>query len=510
MKKPIIALAALTVAAAASIGAFLAVKNKDDKNKQQEADTNADKILFSLDAELINSVTLDGKEGVFSVEKQAGLWQLTSAPADFFPVNQTNIQQLCTSFSYLTASNSYGEITDEKLTMYGLDDPFTLTVTDSEPHVLHIGAESPTKDYYYATVDGKSNIYAITSGVAEEFMLTENKLRSTDLISYGDKDIVEIRLEKDGKSVYDLIYDNDERKWKLPDEYSALILDQTAVTSMINYLTRLNVYSLLENHLDDLSVYGFDKPDAEMVFKGSDGSEEKIIFGSKHTDPDTTPILMTNTNQAAYMYTGDIYFKDYTLLDFIANVVEGANMYSITGFDIKAPGCEDSFTINMKEGTGECRGTKLDFTNAVLSSLFDSFYNTFSYISVSKIDTEAKPVLKDPLLSAVYHYDGDQDATLDLVDAGGGRSYIFVDGKYIGLICDNTMLSGSKSVSAAYEAMCGQAGLEPSAGTDSDEADKSGAETEDAEKTDDPASEETAESEDDSSEKTVEKNPLAD
>ena len=517
MKKPLIVLVILALLASLSVGGFLFVKNKEDQKKQVESEKQADNILFKLNPDNITAITIENSEGRYTAEFSTDDgWMITEFPAERFPVNQTALQAVTTTFSYLTASNSYGEITDEKKQMYGLDGtPYKLTVTDNEPHVLYIGDESPTKDYYYAIVEGKQNIYAISAGDVGTLKLTENGIRATDMLFASDKDITGLKLEKDGNTVYDLELDDSAGLWKFTGKLSGLNVDQTAVSSLIKYMTKLEAASLLENRLEDLSKYGLDKPDSVLTVTSKDGSEEEIRFSKSSGNSDLTPVLLTNTNQAANFYTADIYFTDYTALDFLPATIEGANLYSINGFEFSAPGCEDSFKINFKDKTGECRGTSLAFDNAVLSSLFETFFNTFAYLPITEIDTEAHPDISDAVLTADYHYDDRDDRSVALVEAGDNKAYIFLNGDYTGLLTELKMLSGSSSVYATYKAMCEQAGLEPQTNSDSPAgttdkapAEDDGESSEDTTDSPDEVSEETTEEASEAAPLTVQENPL--
>ena len=130
MKKAIIALIVLILAAGGSVGAFLAVKNGKEKEKQQASKVLAENELFSFDPYSPTKIVFSKGDEVYEVEKQNDKWTLTSGE---FAMDQDYCQLICTYFSDLTAETNYGEITDEKLEMYGLTDPDTIEVTEPEP-----------------------------------------------------------------------------------------------------------------------------------------------------------------------------------------------------------------------------------------------------------------------------------------------------------------------------------------------------------------------------------------
>ena len=94
--------------------------------------------------------------------------------------------------------------------------------------------------------------------------------------------------------------------------------------------------------------------------------------------------------------------------------------------------------------------------------MFTTFYNTFSYISITKTDIDAAPALTDPVLSARYVLSSGEESKVDLVATGEGSDcYVFVNGKYTGTITSSDFISGNDSMMSAYKTLCELAGLEP-------------------------------------------------
>ena len=131
MKKSVIALVALVVAAGGSTGAFLIVKNKNDKETQKQIEILDDNVLFSIDSESIKKITFNLPDGKYVAELgDDGTWTLTEGGT--FVLNQSKLQLITTYMANLTADKNYEEITDDKKKMYGLENPYTLTVSDGE------------------------------------------------------------------------------------------------------------------------------------------------------------------------------------------------------------------------------------------------------------------------------------------------------------------------------------------------------------------------------------------
>ena len=464
MKKPVIALIALVIAAGGSTGAFLAVKNKNDRESQKQQEMLDDNVIFSLDSASINKITFNFPDGKYVAELADDTWSLTESASGNFVLNQSKLQLITTYISSLTANANYEEITDDKKKMYGLDEPYTLTASDgNNDYTVYIGDISPTGDYFYAMAEGKSNIYGISYDSAVSLMADKLSIASPKITSYGDFTIYGIKLEKDGDIVYDLRKDENSI-WHLPDEYSMLTLDGSRIEAIVTNLTRMEAQEILSIDPDKKSDYGLDKPDSVLTLTGKDGSEEKILFSSKNTDSaDYVNVYIENYGFTEKYYSADTIFRNYSLYDLISDVIEGASMYSVNGFEFDCEYASDEFTVDNSTGIVTCRGYQADLNDAEILSFFKTFYNLLAYINISDVDTDAKPELKDPAFTAVYHLTSGEDRKIQLVPTEKDEKlcYIFADEDYIGTVADISFLdNGNASVIPAYQKFCEHAGID--------------------------------------------------
>ena len=461
MKKSVIALVALVVAAGGSTGAFLIVKNKNDKETQKQIEILDDNVLFSIDSESIKKITFNLPDGKYVAELgDDGTWTLTEGGT--FVLNQSKLQLITTYMANLTADKNYEEITDEKKKMYGLENPYTLTVSDGEKdYTVYIGDISPTKDYFYTMAEGKSNIYGISYDSAVSLLADKFSIVSPKITSFGDFGICGIKLEKDGETVYDLTKGEDSA-WHLPDSYSMLTLNNSRIESIITTLTRLEAQEILSVDPDKKSDYGLDKPECTLTLTNNDGSQEKILFSTKNAGADYINAYIDNYGFSEKYYSADASFTNYKVYDLVSDIIECASMYSINGFEFDCEYASDEFSIDNSTGILSCRGSKADLNDAEILSLFKTFYNLLAYVSISDIDTDAKPELKNPAFSAVYHLTSGEDKKIDLVPADGDKCYVFLDDEYTGTLAELSFLdSGNASVIPAYKTFCEHAGITP-------------------------------------------------
>ncbi len=465
MKKIIIAAAVLVVLAGISIGAFIAVKSKSEKDNQKKIETLADNVLFSIESETINKIDIFYPDSNYTAELKDKEWIMTaSSTGENFALNQTTLQQLCTFISELTADTNYGEATDENKAKYDLNEPYKVTVSDGESlYTLYIGGKSPTGDYYYAYTDTKNNIYAIAASDAEAILTTRLSLKDNRFVPYSDNEITGLTVKKDGEIVYELTFNPETNLWELPEEYSLLTVNQTRPESIVTTITRLTAVEMLEESPDDFTKYGFDNPIAEFIVKASDGTEKTFLMSRYGKNAETyTHVYLNDSKQVETYYTGDLKFINYDIFDLIMQTVENANMYTVSEFEINCNELSDKFTINQDNGIAECRDSEIDLNNAELISFFESFYNTFSYTVITDIDVESEPELKEPVFSAKYTKTDGTTSSIDLVSTGDGNNcFVFANGVYTGTITDSSFISGTNSMLSAYENLCRQAGIKP-------------------------------------------------
>ena len=457
MKKPIIILVAMLIAAAAAVGSFLAVKSKKDKEDKKQAEITADNQLFSFDQDSINRIDISFDGQSYTALYDGSEWSLESGE---FPLDQDYFINVCTYVSTLTAETSYPQEND--IAKYGLDTPGRLVLSDgTNSYALNVGDQSPTGEYFYITVDGKDKIYAIDFMYGSVLKTQRAMMKSKALIPYEDREIAEIIVKRNGKTAYDLKYDPDSDVWSLPEAYSMLTFDQTAVSSLTASLTRLDmsVSDMLEEDLRDLSKYGFDKPVAEAVFKGIDGSEVKLLFNDT-IDPDGvyTHVLMPD-GQAAKFYTYDVAFIKKSPIDFILKSLTLSDINSATGLDYICGDADESYKIDLSGGKLERSGAAIELSDSDKTIAFRNFFNSISNVTVTDVNIDVTPKLTDPLLTAVF-YDADgKPKKYQLTSAGNGQCYIFIDDEYTGMLMDEKKLSGKNSVAYFRETFLKSVGI---------------------------------------------------
>lgn len=457
MKKPIIALIVLVIAAIGSTAAFLAVKNKKDKETKQAQEKLAENVLLSFDSDSPTKLTFSKDGETYVCQRNDGLWELESGE---FTVDQTYCQLVCTYTSNLEAVENYGEITDEKLAMYGLDSPDTLEVTEPKgTHTIHIGNQSPTGNYYYVTLEGKNNIYAVEAMQGSVLKLDRLLIKNKELLPYTLYDLKQVTTYTDGEVRCELTFDEESQTWSLPKEYSEVELDQTKVTAEFNNIVRLEALDMMDEKLDDLTKYGFDKPYGEAVIKGLDGTERKLLISVDETDPDYCYVLIDGEQVEKY-YTQDMHFTQLLPYDFIMQDYTAAKSYNTDSFKLKFNNIDISTELDMDNNKCTVNGKEVDLGTNEKYVAFDNFFNSMSIFKFKGTDVKAKPELKDPAFTAEFKLTEGESLKIELVKGEDTNYYVFRNGKYIGAYVEESMLTGRNSLSEFFIKFQKLAGLE--------------------------------------------------
>ena len=448
MKKPIIALLVLLIAAAGSIIGFLAVKNNKDKEDKQAKEEVQDCVLFNFDPYSPTKVVFSKGDESYTVINNNDVWELDTKE---FSIDQTYMQLICTYMSDLTAEKSFGKISSDKLEMYGLNDADKVEITEpSGTHTIYVGSESPTGDYYYVMTDNKQNVYTLDAVEGSVLKLDRLLLKDKNIIPYGLEDIKSIETyDQSGELTCELTYDEKSKTWSLPESYSNLTLDQTKVTSELNMLVRLEAEDMLDEKLEDLKKYGFDKPYGKAVVKGIDGSQHEFLVSAKEEDP-TYCFVLVDGEQVELYYKDDLSITQNTPLTYVAKNYIAAQMSNAVGFSLNFNSNSDSCTFDLENKSCTYNGKELDLNNSEIYVSFNNLFNACSVMQLTGTDVMTKPKLESPAMSAEFDLKDGSTVKIDLVQGEDEHYYVFRDGKYIGAYVDETMLKGRNSLSDFY------------------------------------------------------------
>ncbi|MBR4627102.1 MAG: DUF4340 domain-containing protein [Ruminococcus sp.] len=453
MKRPIAALAVLVIAAGVSVGSFIAVKDKKDKDDKAAAEKAADNYLFSFDSSAINKAKFTCPDGEFTAELIDSEWKLTSGGS--FTLDQDYVKNVCIYLSTLKADTSFAR-DESKLASYGLNDAGTIELySDDETYSLSIGGISPTNDYYYITVDGRDRVYAISSLFGSVLKTNMSLLVDKKLVPYDDYSVAEIKVSKGRDVLYDLTFDKDKGTWSLPEKYSALPFNQSEAESTLTVLTRVTAYSdgYRETSPADLSVYGLKDPPFTAVITGLDGSTRTLLLNPDYdVQNGCTSVYTKETDQVILFPTIDLTLIKKTDFSFITRSVSNVTYADINALDLTiGEDVKAQIAIDTENQKGTCNGKEFSLSDSTVKLQLQNLVGSIGSEKIDAIDLSASPELKDPVLTAVFTRKEGGTLTCQFTEAGNDLYYVFIDGKFNGALTGKDNLSGKNSISYFYD-----------------------------------------------------------
>ena len=459
MKKPLIAAAALIVAAGCSFGALYAVNKHKDKEAEKQAQEADDLILTNFDSAQVTNVKFEFKDGSVCTADidDEGFWSASFDNGSTFSANSSSIDGICLSASSLEAHGNYGEATDDKIKEYGLDDPYKLTLTLPDgQHTIMLGDNTATDTYTYIMVDDRNKIYTIEAPDASGIVIDRLDLKASDFMPFDAIDTMEISAYKDGNQVYKLTRSAADQPWSLDGKYSSLALDQSEISARLTTMERVYADQVLSDDPSQLAKFGLDHPFAEFEIKSFDGVTRHMLVAPCNADTNYYYIYMEDLQIVGLYLRGDLRPINYTPYDYVNQQMTNIAQTMVSEFSFSCENGEDSFTKD-ENGNFLCRGSTIDISNAEIEGYFTSFYNSICYFGSTGIDVDNSPELKDPVFSSKFTSAEGASTQFDIVKKGD-TYYAFVDGKYNGLTLDGQEVLDK--VVSSYKDMCLHAGLD--------------------------------------------------
>ena len=114
----------------------------------------------------------------------------------------------------------------------------------------------------------------------------------------------------------------------------------------------------------------------------------------------------------------------------------------------------------MSSENVKCNGIDINSLGTDAVTAYKVFYNTVVLLSPDSTDTEAKPKLKDPVLSVTFTAEGMDDFTADYVSDGNGNYYAFINGEYTNTIVNEEAFTGTNAVDERFLTFCSTVGID--------------------------------------------------
>ena len=179
MKKQLILILSLLLLVGITSGVLVMVSNMESEQKAEKERIEQEKILMSLNSNDINKIEIKTTDAFYTASlDESGHWVVEN-DLDF-EINTYYLNSLASQLSALKATDIICPVDEANLADYELSDPanvITLYENDT-PHVINVGKLSATEDFYYVTIDGRDNVYSVSTDYADYLKANKNSMKS--------------------------------------------------------------------------------------------------------------------------------------------------------------------------------------------------------------------------------------------------------------------------------------------------------------------------------------------
>lgn len=433
MKKQLILILTLILLVGITAGVLLLVSNMETKQNEEKARTEQEKILISLNSNDINKINIETSDNTYSAYlNDDGKWELENKLD--FEINTYFLNSLASQLSNLTAEDIICPLSEANLADYGLSDPANVITlhTNDTTNVINVGNVSATGDFYYVTIDGRDNVYGVSSDYADYICANKNSLKSIYILRNSDSEIDSISLEAHGKLIYDLQM-NDQNMWEMKEPVA--LADRVNTANVNNLLTTIR--QMIVDKFGDENVtedkykdYGFDDPDYTFTFTQKNGESTTLLAQDYDIDGTSfVTLICKETGQIFYMQSNYTTFLQDAADTFVTKTV-----YSEPDSDVDKVNIEwkdrsnAEITIDEENSKYTLNGKTLK-DDAVES--FNNFYNKLTALQYDDFILES-PVDKnaDSEITITYVKKDGTKAAFDFYKVDDENYAVFMNGKY--------------------------------------------------------------------------------
>lgn len=429
MNKKIIYLVFAIIILAALIAIYATGKNEPTEDNNN-TDTNAKIELKKSDN--VSQIEIKNQNGNYVITLNDDKYAVTGYENN--SVSQSALKQIFNFVSDLSAEQLVEQNASD-LSKYGLDKPTaTANVKSDSPFTFDIGNVTADNKYRYVRLDNSNDVYLMNKNTADTINISIKDLIDKTISTIQADSINYVNIKQNNKPEILITSDEDNKilqNYVSTSGLSALIM-QKPIENAIVYptnmrefllsdLPEMTINDIAELNSNNLSKYGLDKPNMEIVLK--DSSNKSITFKTGNSDTNNNLYVLIDSRPEIYVMNKNNFnaFENANIMDFIQNFVSLHARSTVDNITIVS----DSFNhkIELKtEGDNkiavDSEGVKRDNRNDYIDSkliakdVFGDFYEQLSGISFDSIEYNTDKKADKAALTITYNLsDGSNDTT---------------------------------------------------------------------------------------------------
>ncbi len=442
------------------VGAYFVISNI--KPADDVTDDSSDEYVRLTDytTDKIESLTLVNPEGTFIIVKKDTEWVLSS------PTDLKYDSSVLSSIVINAASIACDKVIEENaqdLTIYGLDNPVTVKLkdTDGKETVLEVGDMTPTKGGYYIKEAGKNDVYIVSSYTGKYLVTTRNGMRSKKMFEFVSEDLTALAMDRKGVNIFASEKGAESSaNWSMVKPIKGS-MNSSALTPMMEALVNSTVSEFIEDNSADLAQYGLDVPRYAFDFTAA-GKTYKLKLGEEKVKGSQIYAQLDGSNEVFTMDISAYTFLDKPLKEIVDVFAYIVNIDQVLQIDLTMDGKTTHMTLDVyKDADGKTDTDKDKFTvNGIDASgkdekdnqPFRKFYQALIGISLDEIEVEGTPANEAEITIDYKLKTGSMK--VEYISKDENYYYVMRNGEYAGiLVSKNKGEFGIKGMKEAYKTM---------------------------------------------------------
>jgi hypothetical protein len=343
------------------------------------------------------------------------------------------------------------------LSIYGLDKPvaFTAAADDGRSETIYLGSKTPTADSYYVQKAGSNTVYTIEATKGDALTYTKLDLYSTKIynrLGLTADNMTALTVTKGNEKFFSAEIVEAPALWRLTYPIKANA-DYESLAGILQALAELKPYEVVAENLEDLKVYGLDKPKYAFDYT-LDGIQYSLKVGIAG---DTVYGRFDGDSRVFIFSSGVFDVVEKPLLDLMDLFVYLPTIFNCEKLVIEMDGRVDVLDINATQSSDEpndfyLNGQRIEGEDN--ETLFKKYYQGAIAIRGDSLDLKAKPS-GQPAIRLTYtmkdSYEGDKVTVVELIPTPDDYGYYLMrNGEYTGMIMGKRQLARMRWVSGRH------------------------------------------------------------
>jgi hypothetical protein len=465
MKKQLILILSLILLVGLTAGILVVVNNAENKRIEEERRIEEAKNLISLSSTEIDRIEIDTKEELYKAFlDDSGQWALENETD--FEINTYYLNSVASQLSALKASDIICPIAEADLADYGLDDPISITLyTDDESDTVNVGKLSATQEFYYVTIEGRDDIFGVSTDYADYLNISKNSLKSIYLLRNSDSPVNSISLEAHGETVYSISL-NDEDIWTMqhPLETEER-LDGSEANFIVTTIRQMIVDKFGDENVPEskFADYGFDDPEYVFTFTQENGETTTLLAKDYDTSGSTfVEFICVETGQVFFMESTYTSFLQCKPEELFVDVVYSCPIKEMESIDIQWKDRENAvITIDDENSRYTLNGVSLEDISKDAVSALEDFYRKIQALNFDTLVLESPAdSTADPDIAIVYKRNDGTEITVTLYEVSEDTLAVYVNGEYSHFTLTKKNFTARDGIYDYFDQLLDTAGLE--------------------------------------------------